>query len=121
MAEDRAQSKTVKEIEAELAAAAQRAKTAKLNRTDRSKGEQKSKGRINARLLRPGAGACRDMLFTVRANRDKVEAVKALAEELSQPRSKVSVAALLEEAIDLLLEHYENQRSGGMNGGVENS
>lgn len=102
-------------VQAQLAAAAQLAKTARLNRTtDRRKGEERSKGRVKRAMLRPD-DASRDFIFSVRTNREKVEALKALADELSQPRAKVSVASLFEEAVDLLIAHYNRGANGGEN------
>lgn len=71
----------------------------------RRKGEAKTKGRVNETMLRPG-GAGRDHTWTIRVNLAQRKAVEMLAEELSQPKAKVSIAALMDEAINLLIAHY---------------
>jgi hypothetical protein len=63
------------------------------------------KGRVNASLLR-GQGPSRDETWTIRVKAEHIRAVKTLAAELSEPRAKVSVAALMDEAIELLLARY---------------
>jgi hypothetical protein len=52
------------------------------------------------------AGPGRDTPWSFRARPDLVKQVIALARKLSRPRAKVSVAALMEEAMELLLANY---------------
>ena len=63
------------------------------------------KNRVNANLLR-GQGLGRDETWTIRAKPEHIRSVKELADRLSEPRAKVSIAALMDEAIELLLERY---------------
>jgi hypothetical protein len=68
--------------------------------------------RVNPRLLRGESGEARDETWTIRARRSQIRAVKALAAELSEPGAKVSVAELMDEAMELLLSRYREQREG---------
>jgi hypothetical protein len=101
---------SLQEIERQLAAAAAKKSAAHLPKGDkgRRKGEAKTKGRVNENLLRPG-GAGRDALWSFRVNPAHRKAVEQLAAELSAPKAKVSVAALMGEAIELLLAHYQQE------------
>ena len=63
------------------------------------------KDRVNPNLLR-GHGTGRDETWTIRAKPAHIRAVKELSEHLSEPGAKVSVAALMDEAIELLLAKH---------------
>jgi hypothetical protein len=98
----------IADVEAQIALASRVMSGAKLPKTDkgRRKGEAKSKGRVNPNLLRPGAGVGRDQTWTIRVNPAQRKAVEMLSEELSQPKAKVSIASLMDEAISLLVARY---------------
>ncbi len=107
IAEDRPP--TADEIRAQIAAAKAKKDAADLKRgtKDRRAAEQRQrKGRVNHTLLSGNPGAGRDERWTILARPDLIKNVKRLAEELSQPRAKVSIAALMEEAMELLLAYY---------------
>jgi hypothetical protein len=55
------------------------------------------------------AGPGRDKTWSFRARPDLVKQVIALARKLSRRRAKVSVAALMEEAMELLLANYRQR------------
>lgn len=78
-------------------------------KTKRNIEGKQRKSRVNSNLLR-GQGEGRDETWTIRAKAAHIKAVKSLAEQLSEPRAKVSVASLMDEAIEMLLEKY---RGGG--------
>lgn len=63
------------------------------------------KGRVNHALLR-GQSEPHDQRWTILCKPSHMRAVKALAKELSQPRANVSIAALMDHAIELLLDKY---------------
>jgi len=95
-------------IRAQIAEAKRKKDAANLKRdTKQRRGieAKQRKGRVNAHLLR-GQGLGRDETWTIRAKAEHIKAVKALAEELSEPRAKVSIAALMDEAVELLLQKY---------------
>jgi hypothetical protein len=102
------------EIRAQIAEAARRkseAHYAPRTTKQRRAGELKQrKTRVNGSLLR-GAGAGRDETWTIRARAEQIRSIKELAEELSEPRAKVSVAALMEEAMELVIAKYREGRS----------
>jgi hypothetical protein len=64
---------------------------------------------VNQPLLR-GQGGARDEVWSIRAKTAHIRAVKALAEELSQPGAKVSVAALMDQAVELLLAYHRESQ-----------
>lgn len=106
------------EIRAKIAEAKRKRDEANLKRDTkgRRKAEQKqSKGRVNAALLR-GQGEGRDELWSFRAKPSHIRAVKTLAEELSQPGAKMSVAALMDQAVELLLAYHRNSQGTQGNG-----
>lgn len=70
------------------------------------------KGRVNQNLLR-SKGPSRDEIWSIRARPDYIKGVKSLAEDLSEPGAKVSVAALMEEAMELLFEKYRSASEAG--------
>jgi hypothetical protein len=81
----------------------------KLNRgaKERRAAEHKQrKERVNSKLLH-GQGVGRDERWSIRTRPDLIKRVKKLADKLSEPRAKVSVAALMEEAMEMLLAKYE--------------
>jgi hypothetical protein len=101
----------INDIEAQIAEAARKKAEAKAlpkGERGRRKGEAKTKGRVNSNLLRPGAGAGRDVHWTILVTPAHRKAVQELAEELSQPKAKVSMAALIGEAFDLLIAKYRD-------------
>jgi hypothetical protein len=66
------------------------------------------KDRVNFGLLNGTQGPpSRDERWTILARPDLIGQVKQLAEDLSRPRAKVSFAALMEEAMKLLIAHYQ--------------
>jgi hypothetical protein len=80
----------------------------KLNRgsKDRRAAEHKQrKERVNSKLLH-GHGVGRDERWSIRTRPDLIKRVKKLADKLSEPKAKVSVAALMEEAMEMLLAKY---------------
>jgi hypothetical protein len=102
---------TAEEIRAKIAEAKKKKDAANLKPRDpkaRRAAEQKQrKDRVNPALLRgQGVGPDKEP-WTIRARPDLKRRVEELAEELSQPRAKVSIAALMEEAIEMLLAHYQ--------------
>ena len=100
------------EIKAKIAEAKRKRDEANLKRDTkgRRKAEHKqSKGRVKAALLR-GQEEARDEPWSFRAKPSHVRAVKALAEELSQPGAKVSIAALMDQAVELLLAYHRNSQ-----------
>jgi hypothetical protein len=103
------------QIRAQIAAARQKKSEAGFDARDaperRKREARHAKTRVNASLLR-GQGPARDETWTIRARADYIRAVKALAERLSEPRAKVSVAALMEEAVGLLLQKYRERDHG---------
>lgn len=114
MADAEERTLTAEEIEAQLAAMRKRRDQAKLpprTTKQRRQAEHKQlKSRVNGSLLRAPSNAHEDT-WTIRAKSERVRAVKNLAEELSEPGAKVSIAALMDEAIELLLTKYRG--SGG--------
>ena len=100
---------TADEVQALLAEARRKKEKGNFQTRDakgRRKAEQKQrKGRVNANLLR-GDGTGRDETWTIRAKPAHVRAVKELSEHLSEPGAKVSIAALMDEAIELLLAKH---------------
>ena len=106
------------EIKAKIAEAKRKRDEANLKRDakGRRKTEHKQgKSRVNASLLR-GQEEARDEPWSFRAKASHIRAVKALAEELSQPGAKVSVAALMDQAIELLLAYHRNAQGTQGNG-----
>ena len=97
------------EIAQKLAEARRKTEQASIrprNAKGRRKAEQKQrKDRVNPNLLR-GHGTGRDETWTIRAKPAHIRAVKELSEHLSEPGAKVSVAALMDEAIELLLAKH---------------
>jgi hypothetical protein len=100
------------EIRAKIAEAKRKRDAANLKRDTkgRRKAEHKqSKRRVNPALLR-GQGEARDETWSFRAKPSHIRAVKALAEDLSQPGAKVSIAALMDQAVELLLAYHRNSQ-----------
>jgi hypothetical protein len=98
------------EIRAKIAEARRKKSEANIKRDTKSrrKAEHKQgKSRVNQALLR-GQGDARSEVWSFRAKPSHIRAVKALAEELSEPRAKVSVAALMDQAVELLLAYHRN-------------
>jgi hypothetical protein len=100
---------TPEEIRAKIAEAKRKKEAANFKprdpKTRRAAEQQQRKDRVNPALLR---GQCpkRDETWTIRARPDLVKQVKQLATELSAPGAKVSFAALMQEAMEMLLAHY---------------
>jgi hypothetical protein len=63
---------------------------------------------VNRRLIR-GQGHERDEPWTFRARTDLIKQVKTLAKDLSAPKAKVSIASLMEEAMEMVLAHYREK------------
>jgi hypothetical protein len=102
---------THEQIRAKIAAAMRRRDEAQHERgpKQRRAAEQKQrKERVNTKLLR-GQGQGRDETWTIRVKSGHIRAVKELADTLSEPGAKVSIAALMDEAIELLLAHYRGK------------
>jgi hypothetical protein len=104
------------EIRAQIAEAKRKRDEAK-HRTDakgrRAKEQKLRNDRVNHALLRdqePG----REKPWTFRARADLVKQVQDLAKELSEPRAKVSIAALMEEAMQLLLAKHRGAQRDAM-------
>jgi hypothetical protein len=98
---------TPDEIRAQIAAAKRRKDEAQLTRDTKSRRAaeiKQRKGRVNTTLLHGSNG--RDETWTIRAKATHIKAVKDLAVRLSEPRNKVSIAALMDEAVELLLAKY---------------
>jgi hypothetical protein len=96
-------------IKAKIAAAAARIKggvTRDPVKQRRSAEQKQRKDRVNPSLLRNGSQG-HDETWTIRAKPSQIKAVKRLADELSQPGAKVSIASLMDEAIDLLIAKYQ--------------
>lgn len=104
---------TAEEIKAQIQEALRKKSAAQLtpktSNVRRTAEVQQSKARVNLSLLHDKEIAGRDETWTIRARSTQIKAVKQLAERLSRPRAKVSIAALMDEAIALLLEKYESQ------------
>jgi hypothetical protein len=105
---------TTEEVRAKIAAARAKRDEAKLTKTTkvrRAAETKQRKTRVNTKLLR-NQDRGHDETWTIRARADHIKAVKALAGELSEPGAKVSIAALMDEAVELLLEKYRNRGEG---------
>ncbi len=111
MVEERVQ--TTEEIRAAIEEARRKREAAQLApktaSARRTAEVQQSKSRVNQSLLHDKDVAGRDETWTIRAKSSQIRAVKQLAERLSRPKAKVSIAALMDEAIVLLLAKYENE------------
>lgn len=110
-AEDRI--KSPEEIRAEIDEARRLTASAGIDRGTRQRRKaehNQRKGRVNPALLR-GQAEARDELWTIRTKSAQKRAVQHLAEELSEPGAKVSIAALMEEAIELLLAKHREERN----------
>jgi len=113
VAEPQERALTPEEIRAQIAEAKRRRDAAEFKRDAKERRglEMKQrKGRVNGALLRGNSSAGRDETWTIRAKAEHIKAVKDLAEQLSEPRAKVSIAALMDEAIELLLAKYRGQQ-----------
>jgi hypothetical protein len=102
------------EIQARIKAARQKRDEANLTKTTkvrRAAEAKQRKTRVNTKLLRNQERG-HDETWTIRARADHIKAVKTLAGELSEPGTKVSIAALMDEAIELLLQKYRNRGEG---------
>ena len=109
---------TASEIKAKIAEAKRKRDEANIKRDTkgRRKAEHKQgKSRVNQALLRGQGTGARDKVWSFRAKASHIRAVKALAEELSEPGAKVSVAALMDEAVELLLARYRGGAADGHN------
>jgi hypothetical protein len=109
VAETQERSLTPEEIRAQIAEAKRKRDAAEFNRDTKARRgieTKQRKGRVNSSLLRGNPSTGRDETWTIRAKAEHIKAVKALAESLSEPRAKVSIAALMDEAIELLLAKY---------------
>lgn len=96
-------------IKAKIAEAKRKRDEANIKRDTkgRRKAEHKQgKSRVNQALLRGQGTGARDEVWSFRAKASHIKAVKALAKDLSEPGAKVSVAALMDEAVELLLARY---------------
>jgi hypothetical protein len=102
---------TPEKIQAQIAEAMRKKAAAQLKPRDtkqrRTIETKQRKERVNPDLLR-GKGPGREETWTIRVKAAHIKAVKALAAELSEPRAKVSIAALMDEAIELLLAKYRD-------------
>jgi hypothetical protein len=99
---------TTDEIRAQIAEAKRLKDKANLNRDSKKRRAAEKKlrtGRVNPALL-TGQAPARDATWTFRGRADLIRQVKELAQDLSEPGSKVSVAALMEEAMTLLIARY---------------
>jgi hypothetical protein len=76
--------------------------------------KKQHKGLVNGRLLRTQTGPQRET-WTIRARPDLKAQVEDLADELSKPGDRITVAALMEEAMRLLLAKYRGKQNGGAN------
>jgi hypothetical protein len=106
---------TANEIKAKIAEAKRKRDEANIKRDTkgRRKAEHKQgKSRVNQALLR-GQGGARDEVWSFRAKPSHIRDVKALAKDLSQPGAKVSVAALMDQAVELLLARYRGDEGDG--------
>jgi hypothetical protein len=107
------ESTTPEQIRAMIAEAKRKRDEAHIERGTKQRRAAESKQRkerVNPKLLR-GQGFGRDETWTIRVKSDHIKAVKSLAARLSEPRAKVSIAALMDEAIELLLAHYQGKES----------
>ena len=113
MAEPEEHVLTADEIRAQIAEAKRKKDEAKLapktTRTRRAAEQKQRKARVNSELLREH-GALRDKTWTIRASEDQISAVKNLAAQLSKRGPKVSIAELMEEAIELLLAKHRGEQ-----------
>jgi hypothetical protein len=75
---------------------------------------KQSKGRVNGRVLRTQTSPQRET-WTIRARPDLKAQVEDLAEELSKPGDRTTVAQLMEEAMQLVLAKYRGRPNGGAN------
>jgi len=75
--------------------------------------EQKQrKGRVNGKLLRTQTSPQRET-WTIRARPDLKAQIEDLADQISKPGDKTTVASLMEEAMQLLLVKYRGKPNGG--------
>jgi hypothetical protein len=113
VADTEERSLTAAEIKAQIAAARQRRDATeaapRTARTRRQAEHSQRKTRVNGALLRGESSAAHEERWTIRARPERIRAVKQLSKDLSQPRSKMTIAQLMDEAIGLLLEKYRNQ------------
>jgi hypothetical protein len=108
---------TADEIKAKLAARLRKRDEEGLQASadQRRVAEQKQrKGRVNGRILRTQTSPQRET-WTIRARPDLKAQVEDLADHLSKPGGKTTVASLMEEAMQLLLAKYRGKSNGGAN------
>jgi len=111
MSDDDFPNPTADEIKAKLAARLRKRDEEGLQASadQRRVAEQKQrKDRVNGRLLRNQTSPQRET-WTFRARPDLKAQVEDLAEELSKPGARMSVAALMEEAMQLVLAKYRGK------------
>jgi len=117
MAEAEERSLTLAEVRAKINEAKRKRDAANLKPRDakarRALEQKQRKDRVNPALLRAQSPG-RDEPWTFRARPDLVKRVKDLADELSGPGAKVSIAALMEEAMQLLLAKHTGAQKNGM-------
>lgn len=75
---------------------------------------KQSKGRVNGRILRTQTSPQRET-WTIRARPDLKAQIEDLAEDLSQPGARMTVAELMEQAMQLVLAKYRGKPNGGAN------
>jgi hypothetical protein len=100
------------EIRAQIAEAKRLKDEAQINRSTKARRTAETKqrkGRVNPALLRGQPGPGREEPWTFRARKDLIKKVKNLAADLSEPRAKVSIAMLMEEAMEMVIEKYRQK------------
>ena len=75
---------------------------------------KQSKGRVNDRVLRTQTSSQRET-WTIRARPELKAQIEALADDLSQPGARMTVAELMEQAMQLVLAKYRGKPNGGAN------
>jgi hypothetical protein len=70
--------------------------------------QRQRKGRVNGRVLRTQTSPQRET-WTIRARPDLKTQVEDLADQLSKPGDRVTVAELMEQAVQLLLAKYRGK------------
>jgi len=102
---------TPEQIRAQIVEAKRKRDEAQLERGTKQRRaveHKQRKERVNKELLR-GHGLGRDETWTIRVKPAHIKAVKDLAAALSEPGAKVSIAALMDEAIELLLARHKGK------------
>jgi hypothetical protein len=110
-------SPTADEIRAKLAARVRKLDDEGLHPSadQRRVAEKKQrKDRVNGRVLRTQTSPQRET-WTIRTRPDLKAQVEDLADKLSKPGNKTTVASLMEEAMQDLLAKYRGKPNGGAN------